>query len=222
MSIGIQSRAAYSAETGTRKTEAAAAEKSKNKTSSSGVKAMDVDEYMSALSKKYSYFGRTAKIANVPTSVNVSPAYLRKCADDPEKREELEKSLDSIGAFVPIGAQRTRMLPGNPIMTHYDCMIDSNGNMTVISGCTNDPKVKGQWEKAEKSGKKEKFEEEKLAERRAKKRAEERAREKAEEQEERIYRASGRDVSQITESLIQQMSSRGNGRNLVPQFDMKA
>lgn len=222
MSIEIQSRAAYSAETGTRKTEAAAAEKSKNKTSSSGAKAMDIDEYMSALSKKYSYFGHTTKIANVPTTVNVSPAYLRKCANDPEKREELEKSLDSIGAFVPIGAQRTRMLPGNPVMTHYDCMIDSNGNMTVISGCTNDPKVKGQWEKAEKSGKKEKFEEEKLAERRAKKRAEERAREKAEEQEERIYRASGRDVSQITESLIQQMASRGNGRNLVPQFDMKA
>lgn len=219
MSIEIQSRAAYSAETGTRKTEAAAAEKSKNKTSSSGAKAMDIDEYMSALSKKYSYFGRTAKIANVPTSVNVSPAYLRKCADDPEKREELEKRLDSIGACVPIGAQRTRTLPGNPVMTHYDCTIDSNGNMTVISGCTNDPKAKGEWERTEK---KEKTEEEKLAERRAKKRAEERAREKAEAQEELIYRASGRDVSQITESLIQQMSSRGNGRNLVPQFDMKA
>ena len=37
-----------------------------------------------------------------------------------------------------------------------------------------------------------------------------------------IYRASGRDVSQITESLIQQMASRGNGRNFIPQFDMKA
>ena len=222
MSIEIQNRAAYSAETGTRKTEAAAAEKSKNKTSSSGAKAMDIDEYMSALSKKYSYFGHTTKIANVPTTVNVSPAYLRKCANDPEKREELEKSLDSIGAFVPIGAQRTRMLPGNPVMTHYDCMIDSNGNMTVISGCTNDPKAKGEWEKTEKNGKKEKSEEAKLAERRAKRRAEERAREKAEEQEERIYRASGRDVSQITESLIQQMASRGNGRNFIPQFDALA
>ena len=222
MSIEIQSRAAYSAETGTRRTEAAAAEKSKEKASASGAKIMDVDEYMSALSKKYSYFGRTTKIANVPTTVNVSPAYLRKCANDPEKREELEKRLDSIGASVPIGAQRTRTLPGNPVMTHYDCTIDSNGNMTVISGCTNDPKVKGQWEKAEKSGKKEKSEEAKLAERRAKKRAEERAREKAEEQEERIYRASGRDVSQITESLIRQMASRGNGRNFIPQFDMKA
>ena len=111
------------------------------------------------------------------------------------------------------------MLPGNPVMTHYDCMIDANGNMTVISGCTNDPKAKGEWERTEK---KEKTEEEKLAERRAKKRAEERAREKAEAQEELIYRASGRDVSQITESLIQQMANRGNGRNLVPQFDMKA
>ena len=221
MSMEIKNRP-YSAETGTRRTGAAAAEKSKDKTGASAAKAMDVDEYMSALSKKYSYFGRTTKISNVPTTVNVSPAYLRKCANDPEKREELEKSLDAVGSYVPLGAQRTRTLPGNPVMTHYDCMIDSNGNMTVISGCTNDPKVTGEWEKAGKGTTKEKSEEAKLAERRAKKRAKERAREKAEEQEEMIYRASGRDVSQITESLIQQMSSRGNGRNFIPQFDMKA
>ena len=218
MSMEIKSRP-YSVETATNKTVAATSEKSKDKTSAMGAKAMDVDEYMSALSQKYSYFGRTTKIANVPTTVNVSPAYLRKCANDPEKREELEKRLDSIGACVPIGAQRTRMLPGNPVMTHYDCMIDANGNMTVISGCTNDPKAKGEWERTEK---KEKTEEEKLAERRAKKRAEERAREKAEAQEELIYRASGRDISQITESLIQQMASRGNGRNFIPQFDALA
>ena len=110
MSMEIKNRP-YSAETGTRRTGAAAAEKSKDRTGASGARAMDVDEYMSALSKKYSYFGRTTKIANVPTTVNVSPAYLRKCANDPEKREELEKRLDSIGACVPIGAQRTRTLP---------------------------------------------------------------------------------------------------------------
>ena len=116
MSMEIKNRP-YSAETRTCRTGAAAAEKSKDRTGASGARAMDVDEYMSALFKKYSYFGRTTKIANVPTTVNVSPAYLRKCANDPEKREELEKTLDSIGAYVPIGAQRTRTLPGNPVMT---------------------------------------------------------------------------------------------------------
>lgn len=219
MSMEIQSRAAYSAEAGTRRTEAAASEKAKDKTSASGAKAMDVDEYMSALSKKYSYFGRTTKLANVPTTVNVSPAYLRKCASDPEKQEALEKSLDSIATFVPIGAQRTRTLPGNPVMTHYDCTIDANGNMTVISGCTNDPKAKGEWEKAEKTGKKEKSGEAKLAERRAKKRAEERRREEAKAKEEMLYRASGRDVGAITESLLRQMANRGEGKNLVSRFD---
>lgn len=221
MSMEILSRTpTQMAETARSKTNTTAKENSATK--ASGANYANADEYAAALCDKYSYFGRTAKIANVPTTVNVSPAYLRKCANDPEKREELEKRLDSIGACVPIGAQRTRMLPGNPVMTHYDCTIDANGNMTVISGCTNDPKVKGQWEKAEKSGKKEKSEEAKLAERRAKKRAEERVREKAEEQEERIYRASGCDISQITESLIQQMACQGNGRNFIPQFDMKA
>ena len=73
MSMEIKNRP-YSAETGTRRTGAAAAEKSKDRTGASGARAMDVDEYMSALSKKYSYFGRTTKIANVPTTVNVSPA----------------------------------------------------------------------------------------------------------------------------------------------------
>ena len=97
MSMEIQNRAACSAETGTRRTDAAAAEKSKDRTGASAAKAMDVDEYMSALSKKYSYFGRTTKIANVPTTVNVSPAYLRKCANDPEKREELTKDADAAG-----------------------------------------------------------------------------------------------------------------------------
>ena len=145
--------------------------------------------------------------------------YSRERAANKKKREELEKRLDSIGAFVPIGAQRTRTLPGNPVMTHYDCTIDSNGNMTVISGCTNDPKVTDEWEKAGKSGKKEKSGEAKLAERRAKKRAEERRREEAKAKEEMLYRASGRDVGTITESLLRQMANRGEGKNLVSRFD---
>ena len=107
-------------------------------------------------------------------------------------------------------------------MTHYDCTIDANGNMTVISGCTNDPKVKSEWEKSARSGKKEKTEEERLAERRAKKRAEERAREAAKEQAETLYRASGRDIGEITESLLGQMACRGDGRHFIPQFDTLA
>ena len=218
MSMEIQNRASYAAETGTRKTDRAANAKPKTETGA----AIDVDEYVGALRDKYSYFGRTTKIANVPTTVNVSPAFLRKCASDPEKREELEKALDSVGAFVPIGAQRTRALPGNPVMTHYDCTIDANGNMTVISGCTNDPKAKSAWEKSARSGKKEKTEEEKLAERRAKKRAEERARDEAREQTETLYRASGRDIGEITRSLLEQMACRGSGGNFIPKFDAMA
>ena len=107
-------------------------------------------------------------------------------------------------------------------MTHYDCTIDANGNMTVISGCTNDPKAKSEWEKSARNGKKEKSEEAKLAERRAKKRAEERARETAKEQAETLYRASGRDIGEITESLLGQMACRGDGRHFIPQFDTLA
>ena len=199
------------------KTDAAA--KGKSAVKASGASYENADEYAAALWDKYSYFGRTTKIANVPTTVNVSPAYLRKCANDPEKQAELEKSLDSIGAYVPVGAQRTRMLPGNPVMMHYDCTIDANGNMTVISGCTNDPKVTGERDN---TAKKEKTEEEKLAERRAKKRAEERAREEAKKEAEILYRASGRDVGTINESLLRQMANRGEGKKLVPKFDALA
>ena len=58
-----------------------------------------------------------------------------------------------------------------------------------------------------------------MAERRAKKRAEERRREEAKAKEEMLYRASGRDVGTITESLLQQMANRGEGKNLVSRFD---
>ena len=207
---------------GSAQSKTAGAANGKNIAKPSSARYASADEYAGALRDKYPYFGRTAKLANVPTTVNVSPAYLRKCANDPEKREALEKSLDSIAAFVPIGAQRTRTLPGSPVMTHYDCTIDANGNMTVISGCTNDPKAKSEWEKSTRNGKKEKSEEAKLAERRAKKRAEERARETAKEKAETLYRASGRDVGEITESLLRQMACRGIGRNFIPQFDITA
>ena len=58
-----------------------------------------------------------------------------------------------------------------------------------------------------------------MAERRAKKRAEERRREEAKEKEEMLYRASGRDVGPITESLLRQMANRGEGKDLVSRFD---
>ena len=221
MSMEILNRASAQM-TGTTRNKAAATAKEKSAAKSADTRATDVDEYIGALRDKYSYFGRTTKIANVPTTVNVSPAFLRKCAGDPEKREALEKSLDSIAAFVPIGAQRTRTLPGNPVMTHYDCTIDANGNMTVISGCTNDPMAKSAWEKSARSGKQEKSEEEKIAGRRAKKRAEERARENAEEKAEILYRASGRDIGEITKSLLEQMACRSSGGNFIPKFDAMA
>ena len=221
MSMEVLSRtSAQMAESAQSKTAGAA--NGKNIEKPSGARYASADEYAGALWDKYPYFGRTAKLANVPTTVSVSPAYLQKCANDPEKREALEKSLDSIAAFVPIGAQRTRTLPGSPVMTHYDCTIDANGNMTVISGCTNDPKVKSEWEKSARSGKKEKTEAERLAERRAKKRAEERTREAAKERAETLCRASGRDIGEITESLLAQMACRGDGRHFIPHFDTLA
>lgn len=221
MSLEVLGRtSAQMAKTTQNKTDATAKEKSAAK--DSGASYANADEYAAALRDKYSYFGRTTKVANVPTTVNVSPAYLRKCASDPEKQAEMEKSLDSIASFMPTAVQRTRMMPGNPVMTHYDCTIDANGNMTVISGCTNDPKVKNEWERVEKRGKKEKTEEEKLAERRAKKRAEERKREETQAEAEIVYRASGRDVAQINDSLLRQMANRGEGKKLVSRFDALA
>lgn len=212
------------------------------KTSTSGVTRTEqiktgfsnVNDYSKYLQEKYHYMntGKTSMFG-IPTTVTVSGAFLKKCMNDPENAKYLEENLAAIPNCVKSLDAYTRMMPGNPVCTYSNYIIDDNGNITCMSGCTNDPDGKIARENAERRAKEKRVAEEKAAERRAeKKAAEEKAAKKraekaqAEEQitkigakEISIY-ATGNSVKKVTKSIISAMSTNtGTG---VGGFDVKA
>ncbi len=177
-------------------------------------------DYAKELMGRFDYFGRQTKINGVPTTVSVSPAFLEKCKNDPEKQQFLESNLAAMQAGVEYASQRTRLLPGNPVMTHASYSVDANGNITMCSGCTNDPDGKIAREKAEKRVRKQKKEAARLEKLREKRQAEHRAREKAREKaRETEFRATGRSAAPLAESLLRQMSGRDFRENTAGLFD---
>ena len=53
-------------------------------------------DYAQSLQKKFNYLNTSTTMNGIPTSVSVSPAFLEKCAQDPEKAAYLEENLAAI------------------------------------------------------------------------------------------------------------------------------
>lgn len=193
-------------------------------------------EYTRALQKKYSYMNAgTISMEGIPTTVSVSPAFLQKCANDPEKAKYLEENLAAIPGCVKSLKDFTKTMPGNPTVTYAAYFIDENGNITAMSGCTNDPDRKIARENAGRRAKEKKEQEEKLAKKRAEqKREEEKAEEKRankkavlEEQEEESAKgdiftvsADGADIRNVTQRLMLAVS--GMPASTVSGFSARA
>lgn len=165
----------------------------------------NMSEYVKSIQENFPYMNSGSNsIHGVPTSVSVSSAFLKKCMNDPEKAKFLEENLAAIPDCVNSLKNYTKMMPGSPTVTYTAYMIDANGNISVASGCTNDPDGKIARENAEKKAKKKKEEIEKMAERIAKKKEEEMAIEKRRnKKKEYTYTISGKSV----ESIIRMLSS---------------
>ncbi len=177
-------------------------------------------DYAKELAKRFDYFGRQTKIDGVPTTVSVSPAFLEKCRKDPEKQRYLESNLAAMKQGVEYCSRRTRLLPGNPVMTHASYSVDANGNITMCGGCTNDPDGKIARENAEKRVRKQKEEAARLVRLREKRQAERRAKEKAwKKGREMEYRTTGRNVTQLTDSLLRQMNGLDAREDTANLFD---
>lgn len=177
-------------------------------------------DYAKELAKRFDYFGRQTKIDGVPTTVSVSPAFLEKCRNDPEKQRYLESNLAAMKQGVEYCSRRTRLLPGNPVMTHASYSVDANGNITMSGGCTNDPDGKIVRENAEKRARKQKEEAARLVRLREKRQAERRANEKVKEKGRKVeYRATGRNVTQLTDSLLRQMGGLDAREDTASLFD---
>lgn len=110
----------------------------------------NVNDYSKYLQGKYSYMN-TGKISmqGVPTTVSVSSAFLQKCMNDPEKAKYLEENLAAIPDCVKSLNNYVKMAPGSPVVTYATYKIDENGNISIMSGGTNDPDGKIAKENAE-------------------------------------------------------------------------
>ena len=205
MAVGINAYNAYTAETATSGSTSA-----KKNTAAETKQYNSVEEYAAALSKKFSYFNRTASVYGVPTTITVSSAYLQKCVNDPEEAKVLEGNLAAVPEATRLGESRLKAAPGSPVTTYRHVTIDENGHISSVSGCTNDPDGKIARENALKSAKKRKENAEKLEKKRTEKKeqkeklAEKRAENKAkrEAMQSGKIKVSGTDMLDLTEKMI--------------------
>lgn len=192
----------------------------------------NVNDYSKYLQGKYSYMN-TGKISmqGVPTTVSVSSAFLQKCMNDPEKAKYLEENLAAIPDCVKSLNNYVKMAPGSPVVTYATYKIDENGNISIMSGGTNDPDGKIAKENAERKAQEKKAAEEKAAKKRAEKKAaeekaaEERAEKRAAEEVriesgEYTIGATGTDVKAVTQSAVS--AALGASAPMGVSFDVKA
>ena len=192
----------------------------------------NVNDYSKYLQGKYSYMN-TGKISmqGVPTTVSVSSAFLQKCMNDPEKAKYLEENLAAIPDCVKSLNNYVKMAPGSPVVTYATYKIDENGNISIMSGVTNDPDGKIAKENAERKAQEKKAAEEKAAKKRAEKKAaeekaaEERAEKRAAEEVriesgEYTISATGTDVKAVTQSVVS--AALGTSAPMGVSFDVKA
>lgn len=198
-----------------------------------------VNDYSGYLQGKYSYMNSgTTSMQGVPTTVQVSSEFLRKCMNDPKKAKYLEENLKVIPDCVKSLVNYTKTMQGSPVCTYAAYIIDDNGNITCMSGCTNDPDGKIARENAERKAKEKSAEETRLSKKRAKKKEEEEKLAEKKAKERAIYKewkekltesketgsfygtATGNDVRSVTRSIV--AASLGIVPVSTSGFDIKA
>ena len=181
-------------------------------------------DYSKYLQEKYSYMntGKTS-MQGVPVTVSVSDAFLKKCKDNPEKAAYLEENLAAIPECIKRSVEYTKTMPGSPVMTYCNITIEEDGNITMTSGCTNDPDGKIARENAQRKAQEKKVAEEKAAKKRAeKKKAEEELAEKRIENVDRFeIRFTGSSVESITQIMTQRMMSSDASASVTSGLDLK-
>ncbi len=175
----------------------------------------NVNDYSSYLQDKYSYMNTgTTSMEGVPTTVSVSGAFLKKCMNDPEKAKYLEENLAAIPDCVKSLNNHVKMAPGSPVVTYANYRIDENGNISIMSGSTNDPDGKIARENAARKAKEQKAKKQRLEKKRAEKKEQEerlakiRAEKKAEKEnlQSREITVVGNDVRDMTKKLTEAMA----------------
>ncbi|MCM1162466.1 MAG: hypothetical protein NC412_14775 [Roseburia sp.] len=192
----------------------------------------DVNDYSKYLQEKYRYMNTgTTSMQGIPVTVTVSGAFLKKCMNDPEKAKYLEENLAVIPECVKSLANYTKMMPGSPVCTYAAYIIEEDGTITCMSGCTNDPDGKIARENAERKAQEKKEAEEKAARRRAEQKAKEEkaakrraekkaAKEAGAEKDEYTVSATGKNIKEVTQSIL--MVVYGTTAVSMTSFDRRA
>lgn len=184
----------------------------------------NTNDYSKYLQEKYSYMntGKTS-MQGVPVTVSVSDAFLKKCKDNPEKAAYLEENLAAIPECIKRSVEYTKTMPGSPVMTYCNITIEEDGNITMTSGCTNDPDGKIARENTQRKSEEKKAAEEKAVKKRAeKKKAEEELAEKRIENVDRFeIRFTGSSVESITQIMTQRMMSSEASASVTLGLDLK-
>ena len=187
----------------------------------------NINDYSKYLQEKYSYMNSgTTSMQGVPVTVSVSGAFLKKCMDNPEKAAFLEENLSAIPNCIKRSVEYTKTMPGNPVMTYCNVLFDDNGNITMMSGCTNDPDGKIARENAQRKAEEKRVAEEKAAKKRAEReKAEDKLAEKRAEKtiasKEYTVIFTGSSVESITQIMTERMMSSNASAPMASGFDFK-
>ena len=185
----------------------------------------NTNDYSKYLQEKYSYMNTgTISMEGVPVTVSVSGAFLKTCMNNPDKAAYLEENLAAIPNCIKRSVEYTKTMPGNPVMTYCNISFDENGNITMTSGCTNDPDGKIAKENAQRRLEEKKAAEEKAAKKRAEKKAieEKLAKKRAEKVDEFEIAFTGSSIESITQIMTERMMSGNTSIPMTSGFDMKA
>ena len=142
-------------------------------------------DYAQSLQEKFNFLNTSTTMSGIPTTVSVSPAFIEKCAQDPEKAAYLEENLAAIPNSVKSLCSSVQQAPGSPVVTYATYQIDDNGNITMMSG----PDGKIARENAEKKAKEQQEAKKKLKNRATK-----------------HFSAEGKSVRRATEKLIKKVN----------------
>ena len=184
----------------------------------------NTNDYSKYLQGKYSYMNTgTISMEGVPVTVSVSGAFLKTCMNNPDKAAYLEENLAVIPNCIKRSVEYTKAMPGNPVMTYCNVSFDENGNITMTSGCTNDPDGKIAKENAQRRLEEKKAAEEKAAKKRAEKKAieEKLAKKRAEKVDEFEIVFTGSSIESITQIMMERMLSGKTSVPMTSGFDMK-
>lgn len=90
-----------------------------------------VGDYAKYLSEKYGVYRADKTIEGIPAFIDVSPAFLQKALDDPEKMQWLEENLEAMQSL------NTSVFAGT--LTYVGYSVDGDGNIVMMSSSSSDP-----------------------------------------------------------------------------------